>query len=401
MLERLLFVLFGLEPAFWGSVDAAERRWFRLLLIFFGINSLVLLIGSITNMHLASSGWGWAIGAGLVLTYVFWSILRFAYLTIRLSPSEINQRIQQKANPENNKTGIDSNPAASIGARTLAIATDASTTIDPLTPLDSQPNSFLAVWKKWKGTAVLKNFNEYFRFGRWLLFLFVGLIVLTLTFPFSYFLVRSKADSLNKEWREQHLADWEKSEKTYFDRSQQLYLQKLNQLRFKRDSLQTAGFTNKDDYFQRVLGEIAHQEQQIEQRSKDFYDKFNTQKFYLTKRWEHRHFMLHLIGFIWQQPSTNVVLVVLSILFLAPLFLLMHLKNGASFRYFSDSATHFRDVIIAEHQQTQAEINQILNLKYSKSNVKILESIWADEPFNTQYSTQYVPKTEVPISNLG
>jgi len=401
MLERLLFVLFGLEPAFWGTVDAAERRWFRLLLIFFGINSLVLLIGCITNMHLASSGWGWAIGAGLVLTYVFWSILRFAYLTIRLSPSEINQRIQQKANTGNNKTGTDSNQAASIGAGKNTTAPDASTTIEPLTSLASQPSGLLPSLKKWMGTASLIKFSEYFGFGRWLLFLFVGLIVLTLTFPFSYFLVRSKANSLNKEWRERHLSDWEKSEKTYFDRSQQLYAHRLNELRIKRDSLQTAGFTNKDDYYQRVLGEIAQQEQQIKQRAQEFYDKFNTQKFYLSRRWEHRHFMLHLIGFVWQQPSTKVVLVVLSFLFLAPLILLMHLKNGASFRYFSDSATHFRDVIIAEHQQTQAEINQILKLKYSDSNVRILDSIWADEPFNTQYSTQYVPKTEVPISNLG
>ena len=371
MLERLLFVLLGLEPTFWGSVDASERRWFRLLLIIFGINSLVLLIGSITNMYLASSEWGWAIGAGLLLTYVFWNILRFSYLTIRISPSEINQRIQQKAH-------ITAGPLSTTGVQ----------------PIDARP-----LWQKWK--ASLSQIHEFIGFGRWLLYFFVGLMVMTLSFPISYFLVHSKANALNQEWRRQHLAEWEKSEQANFIRLMQPDQQHLKDLLLKRDSLHAVGFTSSDEYYREMLVKISEQENRIEQRSQEFYVKFKSQKLYLTKQWAHRFFILQLVAFVWQQPSTKAVLVVLSFLFLAPLFMLMHLKTGTSFRYFSESATHFREVILLDHQQTQAEINQILTVKYGQIKGDHWPSIWADEPFNTQYSQQYLPKTEVPISTLG
>ncbi|MFZ9939795.1 MAG: hypothetical protein ACO3GN_05840 [Bacteroidia bacterium] len=372
MRERLLFILFGLEPSLWDAISDAERRWFHLLLFLFAIDSVLLLLGCITNMSLVSSGWAWALGGGLLLTYVFWSILRFSYLTIRLSPAEINQKLQQQA-----------------------IASDSGT----LNGSAHQSNQLPGIINKIR--SQISKIQDYLGFGRWLLFLFVGLIVLTVSFPFSYYLVYDEANTLNKAWRQQHLSEWAKTEQAYITRSLKPEILLLQEFKTKLDSLQSAGFTPGDAYFQQIARQLAEQEARLRNKEKKYNDEFKQHKNMLTQRWEHRHFMLHLIEFVLQKPTSMFIILLFFVLFFFPLVLLMYLKTGASFRYFSDSATNFRMIIVAEHQSTIKEVKRIVGMRYGNTGADAAGSIWADEPFNTKYSVPYLKKTEVPITVLG
>lgn len=371
MRDKWLFILFGLESGLWDSIGDAERRRFRMLLLFFGINSLLLLTGSIITMYLVRSAWSWALGGGFLLTFVFWNILRFSYLSIRISPSEFNQQIQRTL------------PGAEAGAA------------QPVVP---HQKLFAALTHRSK--AALHAVLALLGFGRWLLFLFTGLIVLALAFPYSYLLVYRKANTLNTELIARHLSRWEQSERADFKRSLQTDTDRLKELQTKCENVRRNGFTPDDAYFQEILVEITAQEELIRQKEQHFEDSFRQRYNSFRLRWEKRYFVIHLIELVIRQPGSLLVLFLLSFLFFAPLFLLFYLKTGRSFQYFTESARCFHEHISAEYHINQKEIQQVLKLKYGSLKPVLRDSIWADEPYNTRYLTPYVPKTEVPLSAL-
>lgn len=386
--DQLLFSLLGLEEEPWSKVDSAERAVFGKLLGLFIVISLMILISSIGNVYLISSNWVWAVGGGLLVSFVFWNIVRFTMLTIRTSPIEINiEELDRQFQPIA-KEDKEAEPANSAYSGILGFLNRRGQGLD----------------HRWVKAS--KQLGDWFGFGRWLLYGIFLLIISIQAFPVAFLFMKTKAVQFNDQYRSTFLEQWKQDHEAQFEGSLKDNRKEIDRLEKDLMSMQRNGFPLDNPYYQQKLAECNAQKIKVQDRQAKFQTETEILYAALWNKNKDKYFLVSLIGFITDTPLYQGVYLILAVLYAFPLVLLFRLKGNSEYTYFRESAKLFKETIDQDYLVYKKSIQVLCNpVKLQKVGISALNpedpSVWLDPPFRTRYAMNYEPKTEVELQIIN
>lgn len=382
--DRLLFSLLGLEQEPWSKVNTAERAVFGKLLGSFILISLLTLITSIENVYLISSNWVWAVGGGLLISYVFWNIVRFTMLTIRTSPIEMNlEELDRQFQPiaKEDKESEQGQSAIS-GIQQFLIR---------------RGQGLGQHWETMQG-----KLGDWFGFGRWLLYGIFLLIISIQAFPMAFLFMKTKAVDFNYQYRSAFLEQWKQDHEAQFESSLKDNRREIDRLEQDLMTMQRNGFPLDNPYYQQKLAECNAQKAKVHDRQAKFEAETDILYAALWNKNQDKYFLVSLIGFVTATPLYKGVYLILAVLYAFPLVLLFQLKGNPKFSYFRESAKLFKETIDQDYMVYKENIKDLCSpAKLQKVGISALHpeepSVWLDPPFRTRYAMKYEPKPEVEL----
>jgi hypothetical protein len=382
--DQILFFLLGLEEEPWSKVNSAERSVFGKLLGSFILISLLTLITSIGNVYLISSNWIWAVGGGLLLSFVFWNIVRFTMLTIRTSPIEINlEELDRQYQPI---ASVDAKPAPTMG---------------PLSGihrfLNRRGQGLGQHWETMRG-----KLGDWFGFGRWLLYGIFLLIISIQAFPMAFLFMKTKAVDFNDQYRSAFLEQWKQDHEAQFESSLKDNRRAIDRLEKDLMTMQRNGFPVDNPYYQQKLAEFNAQKAKVHDRQAKFEAETDILYAALLNKNQDKYFLVSLIGFVTATPFYKGVYLILAVLYALPLVLLFQLKGNPKFSYFRESAKLFKETIEHDYLVYKENIKDLCSpAKLQRLGISARHpeepSVWLDPPFRTRYAMKYEPKPEVEL----
>ena len=382
--DQLLFSLLGLEEEPWSKANSAERVVFSKLLWAFILISLLTLITSIGNVYLISSSWVWAVGGGLLVSFVFWNIVRFTMLTIRTSPIEMNLEELDRQFQPIAKEDKESKPAQGSFSGIHRF-------------LNRKGQGLDHRWVK-----VSKKLGDWFGFGRWLLYGIFLLIISIQAFPVAFLFMKTKAVQFNDQYRSAFLEQWKQDHEAQFDGSLKDNRKEIDRLEKDLMTMQRDGFPLDNPYYQQKLAECNAQKIKIQDRQAKFQTETEILYAALWNKNKDKFFLVSLIGFVTDTPLYKGVYLILAVLYAFPLVLLFRLKGNSGYTYFRESAKLFKETIDQDYLVYKKSIQVLCNpAKLQKVGISALNpeepSVWLDPPFRTRYAMKYEPKPEVEL----
>jgi hypothetical protein len=382
--DQLLFSLLGLEEEPWSKVNSAERAVFGKLLGLFIVISLMILISSIGNVYLISSNWVWAVGGGLLVSFVFWNIVRFTMLTIRTSPIEINLEELDRQFQPIVKEDKEAEPANSTFSGILGL-------------LNRKGQGLGHRWVK-----VSKQLGDWFGFGRWLLYGIFLLIISIQAFPMAFLFMKTKAVDFNDQYRSAFLEQWKQDHEAQFESSLKDNRRAIDRLEKDLMTMQRNGFPVDNPYYQQKLAEFNAQKAKVHDRQAKFEAETDILYAALLNKNQDKYFLVSLIGFVTATPFYKGVYLILAVLYALPLVLLFQLKGNPKFSYFRESAKLFKETIEHDYLVYKENIKDLCSpAKLQRLGISARHpeepSVWLDPPFRTRYAMKYEPKPEVEL----
>jgi hypothetical protein len=382
--DQLLFSLLGLEEEPWSKVNSAEQAVFGKLLGAFILISLLILITSIGNVYLISSSWAWAVGGGLLISFVFWNIVRFTMLTIRTSPIEINlEELDRQYQPI---AKVDTKRAPTLG---------------PFSGI----HRFLmrgghGLGQHWE--TMRGKLGDWFGFGRWLLYGIFMLIISIQAFPMAFLFMKTRANEFNDQYRSTFLAQWKQDHEAQFEGSLKDNRREIDRLEKDLITMQRNGFPPDNPYYQQKLAECNAQKAKVQDRQAKFTAETENLYAALWNKNKDKYFLVSLIGFLTATPLYKGVYLILAVLYALPLVLLFQLKGNPKFSYFRESAKLFKETIDQDYLVYKENIKDLCRpAKLQKVGISAINpeepSVWLDPPFRTRYAMKYKPKPEVEL----
>ena len=382
--DRLLCSLLGLEVELWSQVKSAEKSVFGKLWWALMVMALVLIVASIGNVYLIMSNWGWALGVGLLMSYVFWNIIRFTMLTIRVSPIAINlEELERQFQPKQSITAVS------------AKATTYPKWVTRL--LNSSRNRLGQPWQ-----TLRKNLGDWFGFGRWLLYGIFSLMIAIQAFPLTFLLMKTKAIAFNDQYRANFLEQWKRDHVAHFESSLKDNRKEISRLETDLLSMKAKGFTSDDPYYQQKLEECNIQKNKLQDLQRRFQSEMEIKYATLWAKNKDKYFLVSLIHYVSGSSLYKGIYLILVGLYAFPLVLLFRLKADSRYSYFRKSAKLFKEVIQQDYLDYRGRIQDLCrNPRYLAAGIKVRNpeesSVWLDPPFRTRYIKHYEPKPEVSL----
>jgi hypothetical protein len=378
--------LLGLEEELWPHVQSTEKAIFYKLLLSLILISLLLIGASIGNVYLIFSNWTLAISGGLLITFVFWNIIRFTMLTIRISPVEINlEELDSQFQPQQSNTIVSETASASpSGSRNF---------LNRIGQIFGQPL-----------VRMRRNFGDWFGFGRWLLYGIFLLIIAIQAFPITFLLMKTKAIAFNDRYRSNFLEQWKRDHVAHFESSLKDNRKEIASLETDLLAMQAKGFTSDDPYYQQKLEECNIQKNKLQDLQLRFQSEMEIKYANLCAKNKDKFFLVSLIRYVSGSSLYKGIYLIFGLLYAFPLVLLFRLKGDPQYSYFRDSAMLFKEAIYQDYLAYQNSIQSLhRNPRYLAAGIKVRNpedsSVWLDPPFRTRYSMQYEPKPEVSLQS--
>ena len=386
--DQLLFSLLGLEEEPWSKVNSAERVVFSKLLWAFILISLLTLITSIGNVYLISSSWVWAVGGGLLVSFVFWNIVRFTMLTIRTSPIEMNLEELDRQFQPIAKEDKESKPAQGSFSGIHRF-------------LNRRGQGLGQHWETMRG-----KLGDWFGFGRWLLYGIFLLIISIQAFPMAFLFMKTKAVDFNDQYRSAFLEQWKQDHEAQFESSLKDNRREIDRLEKDLMTMQRNGFPLDNPYYQQKLAECNAQKAKVHDRQAKFEMETDILYAALWNKNKDKYFLVSLIGFVTATPIYKGVYLILAVLYAFPLVLLFQLKGNPKFSYFRESAKLFKETIDQDYLVYKENIKDLCRpARLQKVGISALNpeepSVWLDPPFRTRYAMNYESKREVELQIIN
>jgi len=331
-LDKLLFILLGLEQSLWSQVPIQEKNRYRLVFVCFLIFSILSMISSVYLVYLISSSIVVSLIGGAILTFVIVSTVRFSLIILRKS-----------------------------------VFPDSEAIVNPITTVHNTEvigdRNFLLNLKK-NVTHLGRYTSKFLNLGI-LLKVFILLIMCTVvSFPLVSLFNFQKVENLTQIERlkvEHEFVDQKEMQRKlgmyYFDK-------RIIDLEVKLTQALKEGRQDQQLYSDMINQKELLKIQQLEY-NENFKKEYDLDYIDFQNKNNIQYFIVNIFSSVVNFNGFGFIILFVCLIVFYPHFLLNQLKNSQKYTYSKISTLHFQNQIEAFYKDKQLYLDAYLKEKYT------------------------------------
>lgn len=364
--SNITITLFGLEKDLWEQTGETEQASYKTAMICFVLFYLLSVVSSVYLIYMITISWWSAIPAGLLVSLIIGSVVRFSMIILRRS---IFDQLQNK-------------PAVAATPQQPAAAASTSTSKD-----------WKAIFKKIKfkwpeSNAKVPGFAGAIRL---VIMTVMGLLVL---FPLACFLHRGSIEPLNQEKREAYIRQFEEDAQKSLATKVGLIQKEINAI--EADLVLNASIYQQDGLVKEKKAAIVRLKALLEEETKEHNESHQNQLLHFKENIDGQYFMAMSFKAVARMPLFLISLIAIGLLLFLPHLFLFRLKTQAGQTYAERSTDHYRHIIDTEYEKTTTEGYAHLKKKFNYDPKGYSKHVyWENPPYCTVPHQPFPPRVEV------